>query len=365
VFTRSSVKGDAVLVSQKHLASGPIGAVVINSGVANVAMGRQGRADAEAMCAATAAAAGLKVQQVLVASTGIIGRPLPMDKIVPGIHRLAETLDEGEEADAGVARAILTTDLRAKASLKRATIGDRGVSTVSVGGIAKGSGMIAPNMATMLAFLTTDAAIAAGPLQTALSMANEQTFNRISVDGDTSTSDTVMLIASGAAGSEPIKKASGASFDGFVEALTGVCHDLAQQIMRDGEGATRLFDVAVRGAEDDADARRIGRAVINSPLVKTAVHGGDPNWGRLLAAIGKSGAEVRLDKLIVRIGEQAVYEAGEPVEMTHTMTRSLEQLMRQDRVTFVIDLGLGDAGGTWTGCDLSRDYVRINAEYTT
>src|SRR5262249_46621616 len=234
---------------------------------------------------------------------------------------------------------------------------------VSLAGIAKGSGMIAPNMATMLVFTVTDCAITAPSLAAALREAALGSFNRISVDEHTSPSDTVLTLASGLAGNPRITARRGRDYRAFVAALTELCRDLAYQIVRDGEGATRVFRVRVRSARDAADADRIGRAIVNSPLVKTAVHGADPNWGRIVTAAGYSGAAVRPERMRLSIGDVAVFARGTPVRVT--ATRRLARLMREKEVTFTLDVGLGTASVEWLGCDLSRAYVAIHAGYTT
>jgi glutamate N-acetyltransferase/amino-acid N-acetyltransferase len=361
VFTTSRVKGAPVLVSQEHVREGKVRAIVCNSGVSNVATGDRGRRDAEAMCDAVAEAVGCEPQEVLVASTGIIGHRLPMDKVLPGIARVATQLDRGPAVDDAAARAIMTTDLVPKSAVRTLELGGK---RVTLAGIAKGSGMIAPNMATMLAFLTTDAAIAPGTLQRLLKAAVSRTFNRMSVDSDQSTSDSVMVLASGAAGHEPIAN-GGEDHGRFAAALTDLCRDLCEQIVRDGEGVTRLMRVTVTGAEDERDADRVGRSVVDSPLVKCALHGADPNWGRLAMAAGKSGANFGMDSLSIAVGGMSIYERGQPTELGLHPTEALAKAMAGDEVPITIDLGVGDASCEWLGGDLSREYVRINADYTT
>jgi glutamate N-acetyltransferase/amino-acid N-acetyltransferase len=337
VFTTNRVVGAPVTVNKRHLAatSGRARAIVCNSGISNSATGAQGVRDAEAMCRAVAAKLGCSPAEVLVSSTGVIGRLLPMPKILRGIEGLHGRLGRGPRADAAAAAAIVTTDLTSKSASRRLVLGGR---TVELGGICKGSGMIAPNMATMLVFITTDCAITPAPLRAALRAAAGASFNRISVDEHTSPSDTVLVLASGVAGNRRIATTGGRDHGAFVAALTDLCRDLAYQIVSGGEGATRVFRVRVRRSRTVADADRIGRAIVNSPLVKTAVHGGDPNWGRIVTAAGYSGA---------------------------APSRRLSALMRRKEITFTLDVGLGTANVEWLGCDLSRDYVTINADYTT
>jgi len=362
VFTTNRVVGAPVTVNRRHLrtTAGRARAIVCNSGVSNSATGAQGVRDADAMCRAVAGAIGCARDEVLVSSTGVIGRRLPMPRVLDGIAKLGARLDRGVAADAAAAGAIVTTDLRTKSAFRRVRLGGR---TVSLAGIAKGSGMIAPNMATMLVFVVTDCAIAAGPLRSALRQAVSDSFNRISVDQHTSPSDTVLTLASGLAGNRTITTAAGRDHAAFARALTGLCRDLAYQIVRDGEGATRVFRVRVRGARTVADADRIGRAIVDSPLVKTAVHGGDPNWGRVVTAAGYSGAAIRPERMSLAIGGVPVYARGTPVEVR--AARRLATIMRASEITFTLDVGLGRASAEWLGCDLSREYVAINADYTT
>ncbi len=364
VFTTNKIKGAPVLVSQKHVRNGKARAIVCNSGTSNVATGEQGVRDAQAMCAATAEALGLKhpgAGEVLVASTGVIGHRLPMGKVLPGIAALATKLASGKAADTAAADAILTTDLVRKTALRKFKLGGK---PVTIGGICKGSGMIAPNMATMLAFITTDAAITPDMLKTALRYSVSQTFNRVSVDSDKSTSDSVMVLANGLAGHRLID-APGKAFNAFTEALSDLCADLCEQLIWDGEGVTRIMRVGVTGAASEKDADRVGRAVVDSPLVKTALHGADPNWGRIAMAAGKSGAKVRQPTLSIRIAGMPIYTNGQPTKLGLAPTAQLAKAMAAKEVRIEVDLGLGDASAEWLGCDLSREYIRINADYTT
>ncbi len=315
--------------------------------------------------------------QVLVASTGVIGPQLPMDKIERGVRDMAAHLNAGPTADAAAARGIMTTDLTPKSAVHRFTLDGK---RVTLGGIAKGSGMIAPNMATMLVFLTTDLAVERAPLRQALKAAVGESFNRISVDGHTSPSDMVLLLANGAAGNKPITAADlrsgGKRFRTLLEHLTALCRDLAYQIVADGEGATRIFRVKVRGAASVKDADAVGRVVVNSPLVKAAVHGGDPNWGRIVTAAANSSAALTPEKLSLALGAAGkspavagkpitVFRKGAPVAMDKPTVKRLGRLMTAKEVIFHLDLGRGQAAADWLGCDLSKEYVRINAEYTT
>jgi glutamate N-acetyltransferase/amino-acid N-acetyltransferase len=363
VFTRNRLPGAPVVVSKAHLRSsaGTARAIVCNSGVSNVSTGEQGMADARTMCRTLADELGCAPREVLVCSTGVIGKPLPMGKIVPGIRLLAGQLQQGPDADALAARCILTTDLVPKTAGCTLVVGGK---RVTIAGIAKGSGMIAPNMATMLAFITTDAAITPAALRQALRHAVDRSFNRISVDEDTSTSDSVLVLASGAAGHRRITGRNAA----FTDALTRVCESLAYQVVKDGEGATKVFRVVVKGARSAADADRVGRTIVGSPLVKTAVHGGDPNWGRLVMAVGRSGAACRFATLTIGVGDVTVYRRGAPLTLDAAGQARLKATMAAKEITFTIDLGMSRSSAgeaTWLGCDLSREYIAINADYTT
>ncbi len=362
VFTTNRVLGAPVILGKRHLRGGRARAILCNSGNSNVATGPQGLADAHTLCAAAAQALGCKPRDVLPASTGIIGRPLPVPAITAAVPALAAALATGPRADTAAARAILTTDLVAKSAVRHT---QSGRTPVTLGGIAKGSGMIAPSMATMLAFVTTDAAVAAPVLRTALRTATATSFNRISVDTDQSTSDTVYILASGAADARTIDAASGPRYRAFADALTDLCAELAERIVRDGEGATRVFRVAVTGAKSERDADRVGRAVAESPLVKTAIHGADPNWGRIAMAAGKSGAALNPDRLRIAVNGEPVFRDGVPVPMSPGFEKKLSTSMRRGDVALGVDLRLGQAHCTWWGCDLTRDYITINADYTT
>jgi len=356
VFTRNLVKAAPVVISQLTLKQGRVQAVVINSGNANACTGAQGFRDALQMCKAAGDALDLDPAQVLVCSTGVIGRQMPMDRVVSGIRAAAAGLapDGGGHA----ARAIMTTDTVAKLAVAATSISGR---TVTVGGMAKGSGMIHPDMATLLAVVTTDAAVETGVLQPLLQRVADQTFNCVTVDGDTSTNDSLLLLANGAAGGEPIAAGSSQLAE-FEAALLAVCDSLAEQVVADAEGATKHFRIEVRGAVDDAQARVAARTVAGSPLVKTAIHGGDPNWGRIVAALGRSGAQFSLDRCTVSIGDVVVLDRGTPV------AADLEQVRRTfegQRIDIAVDLGAADGRGRAWGCDLSAEYVHINADYTT
>jgi glutamate N-acetyltransferase/amino-acid N-acetyltransferase len=356
VFTTNRVKAAPVQLTMRHIESGRARAVVVNSGNANACNGPRGLEDARAMAARAGELLGVPAQQVLVGSTGVIGQPLPMDKVLPGIERAVAELSREGGLDA--AEAIMTTDIFAKEAAVTLELGGR--ETV-VGGMAKGSGMIHPNMATMLGFITTDAAIAPGWLGKALLQAVERTFNMITVDGDTSTNDMVVALANGAAGNRVID-GEGPDFTAFCAALEEVCRNLAVAIARDGEGATKLLEVRVRGARTERDARTAARAVAASNLVKSAVFGEDANWGRVLCAVGYSGADFDPDAVDVFIGDEKVAENGAALPFSEERAA---RALAGKHVVITIDMKTGDAGATAWGCDLTYDYVRINGSYRT
>jgi glutamate N-acetyltransferase/amino-acid N-acetyltransferase len=355
VFTTNRAQAAPVVVSREHLASGHARAVVINAGCANAATGEAGLRDARETCRLVAEALGAREAEVVVASTGVIGVPLPMAALRAGIPRAVSALRR--EAGAEAARAIMTTDTRRKEALVEFTLG--GGQTARVGGMAKGAGMIAPNMATMLCVLTTDAAVSPPLLARALREAVGGSLNRITVDGDTSTNDMAVVLASGALPA-PAITGEGRDFDAFREALTAAALDLAEKIVRDGEGATRVARITVDGAATADDADRIARTVAESPLVKTALHGGDPNWGRILAAVGRSGVALDIDRVDIHLGPVWVAEGG--------CARAYDEgeahrAVTLDPVEIRVDLHAGRARGwIWTS-DFSRGYVDINAHY--
>ncbi|MBI1337787.1 MAG: bifunctional glutamate N-acetyltransferase/amino-acid acetyltransferase ArgJ [Phycisphaera sp.] len=359
MFTKNKFPGEPVKVCKRHLRTGFVRAIVANSGCSNVCTGERGQRDALEMCRLVAQSCGLKAGEVLPCSTGVIGKYLPMEKIGRGIPALCAKVGRGTAFDQAAAVAIMTTDLVPKSAVRRVKIGG---STVTIGGIAKGSGMIQPNMATMFAFLTTDARLTPTQCKTALREAVNTTFNRLSVDHDTSTSDTVLLLASGAS-SNKVLDAKGLA--AFTRALTELCGDLAYQIVKDGEGVTKVVRVRVTNARSQRDADKVGYTVTGSPLIKCAVHGGDPNWGRLVAAVGRSGAAINPRKLSIHIGEVCVGRDGQALTHAVKVQNKLEQTMKKSEITFTIDLGMGKASTEWLGCDLSKEYVSINADYTT
>jgi glutamate N-acetyltransferase / amino-acid N-acetyltransferase len=355
VFTRNTVWGAPLVVTREAVENSEIRAVVANSGNANAATGERGIEDARAMQALGAEALGIKAKEVAVASTGVIGVHLPLDRISSGIRAASGELDEGGE---GFAESILTTDTRAKEAVARVEIGGR---TVTVGGTAKGSGMIHPNMGTMLAFLTTDAAVERSCLQETLSRITDRTFNRVTVDGDTSPSDMALLMANGAAGNEPLTLDS-PDYPIFAEAVEGVARTLAREIARDGEGATKLVEVTVEGAASEESAAALAKSVVGSNLVKTAVFGEDANWGRVLTALGYSGEAFAPDGVELWFGHIKVFSDGEPA--VHEEVEANATLAAGE-VKITVRLGEGDASATAWGCDLSYEYVKINGSYRT
>jgi glutamate N-acetyltransferase/amino-acid N-acetyltransferase len=356
LFTTNLAKAAPVLVSQRHLAAsgGAARAIVTNSGCANACTGPQGMADAEEMAALTARALDSPVEQVLVASTGVIGVNLRMDALRGGIPSAMAALSES--GGTAAAQAIMTTDPFPKeASVEVFT----DVGRFRVGGMAKGSGMIEPRMATMLGYLTTDAAVDQGLLHRALSDACRFTFNAITVDGEPSTNDCVLALANGMSGVVVDEGLYPALFEGF----RLVAHELALGIVRGGEGATKLVAISVTGAVSDSDAWMAARAIANSPLVKTAVHGGDPNWGRLVAAAGRSGARFVLDHARVQIGTLVLFEDGRPYD---ERAPDAAEYLKGSSLEITVDVGAGGghSATVWT-CDLTAEYVKINAEYRT
>jgi glutamate N-acetyltransferase/amino-acid N-acetyltransferase len=354
VFTTNRIKAASVFLSQERLQKGSAGALVVNSGCANACTGEQGLADAAEMAALTANAIGVAPEDVLVASTGVIGQPLPMPVIKEGLSRIVLSIDGGHE----LATAIMTTDTVPKETAVAARLGD---TEFTVGGVAKGSGMIHPDMATMFCFLTTDAAVDLGFLKPALRKAADRCFNMISVDGDTSPSDTVLIMANGLAGNEPISPDSQMA-DAFQQALDQVCIHLAKAIAGDGEGATKLIEVTVDGAVSITEARLAARTVVSSPLVKAAVYGNDPNWGRIVAAVGRSGVEVVEANIDLHLGDVGVLKKGRLLPFSE---ESLVQVLKQSEVPIRLHLNLGTASATAWGCDLSEEYVTINSQYMT
>ena len=355
VFTKSAVRSSTVTVDRERLAQGiPMRGLIVNAGIANTCVGEQGYIDAVEMTRLAAQKTGVSPEEILVCSTGIIGVELPMALIRDGLDQIELQGSGGPD----MARAIMTTDTRPKETAVTFELEGR---TVHMGGVAKGSGMIHPNMATMLSFIATDAAVEPGFLQATLSEIADETYNMLSVDGDSSTNDTVLVMANGAAGNAPVSAGS-PDADTFVEALRTLCTHLTRELARDGEGASHLIVVDVVGATDTADARLAARTIASSNLVKSAVYGTDPNWGRLLMAVGRSGAAAEEEKIDLFINGVCIMEAGKPIPFHRD---AVVALMRQPEVTFRLNLNLGDGKATAWGCDLTEEYVIINSAYTT
>jgi glutamate N-acetyltransferase/amino-acid N-acetyltransferase len=355
IFTTNLAQAAPVLVSKQHLeASHGIGcAIVVNSGCANACTAEEGLANAKRMTAEVAGALGCPAEQVLVASTGVIGVALPMDRVAAGIQQACASLAHGKGSEA--AQAIMTTDPFPKEHAVRVTT-PRG--SFAVGAMAKGSGMIEPNMATMLGFIATDAQVTPSLLHRALVESARDTFNAITVDGECSTNDTLFAMASGTSGVTIDEELYPALLDG----LLSVSEPLALGIVRGGEGATKVIAVSVYDARTVDDARQVARTIANSPLVKTAVHGADPNWGRIVAAAGRAGVRFDMQRVTVRIGGILLFENGLPHD--ESAPRAAE-ILKRDTVDIEVSLGGGDASATIWGCDLSAEYVRINGEYRT
>ena len=355
VFTTNLAPAAPVVLSRRHLVAGRARAVVVNAGCANAATGMRGMEDARRMAELVGAGLECPAEEIVVASTGVIGVPLPMDRVRAGIAAALGAL--AAEGGADAARAILTTDTRPKEAGAEVALGG---CLARIGAMAKGAGMIAPRMATMLAFFTTDAAIEPGLLKAALVDAVGESLNRVTVDGDTSTNDMALILASGAAGNEPIRD-PGPAYDAFRAGLTGVAREIALMIVRDGEGVTRVAEVRVEGARDTAEADRIARAVAESLLVKTALHGGDPNWGRILAAVGRAGVPVDDRRVDIFLGDVWVAEGGSARDYSEEQARAA--LIAEDPVRIRIRLNAGAASSWMLTSDISKAYVDINASY--
>jgi len=358
VFTTNKVAAAPVILGRKIICRGRLRAVVVNSGNANACTGKRGLRDAKRMAELCARSLGISADEVLVASTGIIGRPLPMKKIKSGIEAACEKASASAKSALDFSRAIMTTDTRKKAAGRRFAIGKK---MVTIAGVAKGAGMIAPNMATMLAFLTTDADITKKALQEALRTAVENSFNAITIDGHTSTNDTAAIMASGMAGNSRITSGTGSAAK-FTKMLTAVCSDLAYRIVADAEGGTKVVEVLVSGAASRADARSIARAIADSPLVKCAFYGKDPNWGRIVSAAGYCGARMNPLRTQLTIGGITVFKNGVPARAD---AKKLSNVMAKHDIAVHLKLGLGKAEYRCLTCDLSHQYVTINADYHT
>ncbi len=361
VFTRNVVCAEPIKLSREHIKSGKAQAFVINSGNANACTGEQGWKGAVAMAEKTAELLDIEKESVHGASTGLIGEPFPTEKVLGGIEECVQKLDDRNIAGTLAANAILTTDTYAKEGFTSFEVDDK---DINMAGIAKGSGMIHPNMGTMLGFIVCDVSISAELLDKALKEAVDNSFNMITVDGDTSTNDMVSVMCNGEAGNEEITE-EGRAYDTFKENLEKLCVHLAKLIVSDGEGSTKLVEYNVENAASQKEARQMIRTVSDSSLVKTAIFGTDPNWGRILAAAGRSGVDFDPDKVDLFIGpnrKKQILKQGQPTDVSRG---ELKKELQTSTVTVTIDLNQGDENATGWGCDLSYEYIRINAEYTT
>ena len=359
VFTTNKVAAAPVIYDREIIKGGKVQAILANSGCANACTGDAGLKDAKLSALVTAGELGINPKHVLVASTGVIGRPLPMKRLLSGMKSAVASLGRTRAHGLAAEKAVMTTDTKPKEACVTTMIGGK---KVTVGGMSKGSGMIEPNMATMLGFITTDAKISSAMLKRALLLAINKSFNRLVVDGDESTNDSVFLLSSGAAGNREIVK-GGKDFDAFREALEAVCISLARQMAADGEGATKFVTVTVKGAKSEQDAARAARAVAKSPLAKTSWFGRDPNWGRVLAAVGYSGAAVVDMKAEVFYDKVWAFRRGKVAD--EAQLKKLAKVLKRDAFEVVVDLHLGKFESSVYTCDFSLDYVHINADYTT
>ncbi len=357
VFTSNQVKGAPVLVSMEHLRGGVAQAIVANSGCANVCTGEQGLKDAREMTRITGELLKFPAKHVLIAATGVIGVPLPMDKIRAALPKLVKSLSP--KGGRAAAEAIMTTDTRPKEAALRVEVNGR---PVTIGGIAKGVAMLEPHLATMFCFIVTDAVIARDAVGATLRQVVGRSFNRVTVDGDQSTSDTVAMLANGLADNAPLES-GGRGMRPFVRALDALAGKLARMLVADGEGATKLINVTVRGAAGHKDALAAARSVANSPLVKTAINGMDPNWGRIMMALGKSPARIDQDKVSISFNDEPLVERG--MLRDGVRLERVREIMGGTEYTIAIDLGLGRGEETVWTCDLSEEYVRLNSKYTT
>ena len=355
VFTKSALVSPSVTVNRETMAAGgPVRGLVVNSGIANAGVGEQGYTDAKEMAAVAAAGLGVRPEEVFVFSTGVIGVELPMTLIKQGVEQI-ELSDDGGNS---LARAMMTTDTHTKEAAVTVNVGGK---EINISGVAKGSGMIHPNMATMLCFVATDAAVEQDFLRSILPYIADSTLNMLDIDGDTSTNDSLVVLANGAAGNAAISAGS-ADANTFRDALMELLVQLTRQLAQDGEGATTLIVAKVEGAKNIADARLAAKTITSSLLVKSAVYGADPNWGRLIMALGRSGAEMVESKIDLYINGVCIMESGRPVPFARD---AVVALMRGDEVTFGVNLNLSDGQATAWGCDLTEEYVVINSAYTT
>ena len=358
VFTTNKIVAAPVTICKKHVKSPRVYAAVINSGNANACTGEQGLKDAITMCGKVGKELNVNPHNVLIASTGIIGRQLPIRKIHAGIAKAAKKLSTGPKAGLDFAKAIMTTDTKTKQTTRKIEISGK---EIIIAATAKGAGMIAPNMATTISVITTDIAITRPLLTRALKAAVGGSLNKLTVDGWQSTNDTAMILASGAARNRPVASPC-PRYRKFAGALADLCADLARQMALDAEGATRMFTVVVKGAATKTDAAKAARAVADYDLVKCAVHGADPNWGRIICAVGSCGIKLNPDKMNCKIGDTTVFKNGRPTKFD---ARKVSKVISQTEHTITINLGAGNSTDFCYGCDLSKEYVTINADYHT
>jgi glutamate N-acetyltransferase/amino-acid N-acetyltransferase len=353
-YTLNKFVSPSVTLTRQLIDGGRVRGVFVSSGIANAGVGEQGMVDAQEAVALAAEHVGASADELVIGTTGVIGVELPMALIRSGMPNIALSPEGGD----GFARAIMTTDRVPKSVALSVALGGE---TVTLGGCTKGSGMIHPNMATMLAYVTTDAAVDAGFLRSALKAAVDETFNMVTVDGDTSTNDMVVVLANGAAGNRPIA-ADSPDAPAFAAALQELCTLLSRELVKDAEGSSKIFSVRVDGAASNEDARLAARAVAGSSLVKSAIHGNDPNWGRVVAAAGYSGAELDVSKVSFRINQVVIMEAGTPISFHR---EAVIAIMNNPEVSLTLDLGLGEGAATAWGCELTEEYVQFNSAYTT
>lgn len=351
LFTKNKIKAAPVILSQRNLQSRRARAILVNSGCANACTGEQGIRDASEMASLTARKLGILPEEVLVASTGVIGVPLPVESVREGIEKISLSRDDGH----ALTEAMMTSDTFPKEVAILVT----GEEQFIIGGVAKGAGMIHPDLATLLCFLTTDAKVEADFLKSSLQKAVDISFNMVTIDGETSPSDSAFLLANGLAGNRVF---SGNNGEAFQEALNEVCVYLSKSIARDGEGATKFIEVVVEGAVNEAEARQAARTIASSPLVKSAIHGSDPNWGRVVAALGRSGVEVTESKLDLYMNHFCVMRAGSPVPFSK---KELIESLNNKEIVIRLNLNIGKGRAIAWGCDLSEEYVTINSAYTT
>jgi glutamate N-acetyltransferase/amino-acid N-acetyltransferase len=354
-FTTNKVKAAPVMLDMKRITSGKGRAIIVNSGNANACTGKRGMSDARLITDLVASGLRIAPAAVYVCSTGVIGTPMPMDRIRAKIPELASSLGRSTLGD--IAQAMMTTDTFPKIVKKRVKVGDR---TGSIAGICKGAGMICPHMATMLCFVITDMAVSQKALGRALRDAVKLSFNRLTVDGDMSTNDTALVMANGILGNPEITEKSG-SFAGFKKVLSDIFYELSKMIARDGEGATKLIEITVKGAKSEQDAEKAAFAVANSNLVKTAMYGNDANWGRIMAALGYSGADIREEKVDISFGKVKVVHKG----LTTGKDREAGRVLKEKQVGILIDLHIGKASAHVLTCDMTEEYIRVNADYRT